>query len=200
LNSPYNGLPAEKWLGVTRELIEKHPLKMDFLADAVLVAWDEILSSSIGEARIGVDILPQPQIVGFFLHELIPIVISRRVDGWRRGSVGAQEKDLHCIDEPAFSIEIKTSSNARHIFGNRSYAQQATGRSREKAGYYLAVNFMGFGRADQIPRVLRIRFGWLDHSDWIGQTAAIGQQARLTTSADSYKLQDILDQATRNKP
>jgi hypothetical protein len=33
-----------------------------------------------------------------------------------------------------------------------------------------------------------IRFGWLDHSDWMGQKAATGQQARLDPFAEKSKL------------
>jgi hypothetical protein len=195
MTSPYDGIPVEEWLEITQALIEKHPLDIDLLSQAVLLAWEEILGSSVGEARIGIDIFPQPQIIGFFLHELIPIVIARRIEGWRRGNVGAKEKDLHYVADPAFSVELKTSSNPRHIFGNRSYAQALTTRSRDKAGYYLAVNFAGFS-AKTRPEILRIRFGWLDHSDWIGQSAATGQQARLTTHADTYKLLDIFRKAS----
>ena len=44
--------------------------------------------------------------------------------------------------------------------------------------------FMGLSR----PQITTARFGWLDHSDWIGQTPASGQQARLDPNADKYKL------------
>jgi hypothetical protein len=169
---------------------------MDFLADSVIMAWKEFLSSRIGEARIGIEILPQPQIVGFFLHELIPIIVARNEEGWRRGNVGAQEKDLHYIENPSFSIEIKTSSNKRNIFGNRSYAQAPTANSSDKAGYYLTVNFEGFKDAGTEPHILRIRFGWLDHSDWVGQAAPTGQQAHLTREANANKLIDIMSFAT----
>ncbi|MFN9402025.1 MAG: ScaI family restriction endonuclease, partial [Dolichospermum sp.] len=42
-----------------------------------------------------------------------------------------------------FSIEIKTSSSPRNIFGNRSYAQKSTtGKTKKsKSGYYLVINF-----------------------------------------------------------
>ncbi|HFC7940318.1 ScaI family restriction endonuclease [Neisseria meningitidis] len=38
------------------------------------------------------------------------------------------------------------------------------------------------------PEIKIIRFGWLDHTDWIAQTAATGQQARLSPEAYRSKL------------
>jgi hypothetical protein len=161
----------------------------------VLTAWEEIFASRIGTLglRIGIDISPQPQIMGFLLHELILVVVARRARGWRRGNVGAQEKDLHCEGNPDYSIELKTSSHPRQIFGNCSYAQPGSGRSRTKAGYYLAVNFGRFSPVDsERPGIMRVRFGWLDHADWIGQVSATGQQARLSRDAERYKLRELL--------
>ena len=80
-------------------------------------------------------------------------------------------------------MEIKTSSSRRGIFGNRSYTQPARTK-KEKSGYYLAVNF---DKAAP-PSVRSVRFGWLDHADWLGQAAASGQQARLRADALRHKL------------
>jgi ScaI restriction endonuclease len=78
------------------------------------------------------------------------------------------------------------SSHPSQIFGNRSYAQeQASGSTgKGKSGYYLTVNFQNFkiAGADQ-PSITQVRFGWLDHTDWIGQASATGQQARFHHSA-----------------
>ena len=63
-----------------------------------------------------------------------------------------------------------------------------TGSKKSKAGYYLAVNFEGFAKTRTKPCVRRIRFGWLDHADWIGQKAATGQQARLRPECEAKKL------------
>jgi hypothetical protein len=41
------------------------------------------------------------------------------------------------------------------------------------------------------PKIKIIRFGWLDHSDWIAQRAATGQQARLRPEAYQYKLLEL---------
>jgi hypothetical protein len=136
--------------------------------------------------EIGKNIFPKPQIMGFFLHELIPLEIAAlHPDEWR-GEQTASDKDIVYIPDDTFSIEVKTSSHARHIYGNRSYAQGATKRKKSKSGYYLTVNFEKFSASNKRPRILLIRFGWLDSSDWIGQASETGQQASLTKEADTY--------------
>lgn len=187
--SPYLGLPIEDWEKRTRELIGEHPLDTVEIYDVVLQIWDDIFRSAIGSKpfKIGEDLFPKPQIMAYFLHELIPLEFSRRYPGeWRREET-PDEKDLVCILEPRYSVEIKTSSSAGRIFGNRSYAQEADSPKKGKSGYYLAVNFEKFGLA-QPPKIARVRFGWLDHSDWIGQAAATGQQARLAPIVEKCKL------------
>ncbi|MFQ5875161.1 MAG: ScaI family restriction endonuclease, partial [Dehalococcoidia bacterium] len=176
----------------THELIRQHPIPAEKLAGTTTQSWEEIFETKIGRKGllIGTDIFPQPQIMGFFLHELIPINIATEYPDWRR-DVGGTEKDVVYSKDPFYSFEIKTSSNPRNIFGNRSYAQLGQSEKRLKDGYLLAVNFEGFNRS-KTPRIVRIRFGWLEHSDWIGQRAATGQQARLSTGANHFKLIDIM--------
>ncbi|MGK7921714.1 MAG: ScaI family restriction endonuclease [Trichodesmium sp.] len=36
-----------------------------------------------------------------------------------------------------------------------------------------------------------VRFGWLDQDDWQGQVAATGQQARLSSDVERYKLLEL---------
>ena len=182
--SPYEGVPTSGWMTVTKELIECYPLAPDALVVFVHDAWAAIFKSSVGPLTIGVDIFPQPQVMGFLLHELIPALISRSHPEWRIGTVGLSEKDLHYAPDPFYSTEIKTSSDRNQIFGNRSYAQPITPGSRPKDGYYLAVNFERFAMsAMSRPNIHRIRLGWLDHGDWIPQRSSTGQQARLTRDA-----------------
>ncbi|MFZ1552041.1 MAG: ScaI family restriction endonuclease, partial [Anaerolineae bacterium] len=85
--SPYLGLPIESWENRTRELIDEHPLEMIEINDVVLKVWNDIFSSGIGSKpfKIGEDLFPRPQIMAYFLHELIPLEFSRRYPGtWRR--------------------------------------------------------------------------------------------------------------------
>lgn len=190
MTSPYVGVSPEHWSDVTRQLIERHPLKAAEIVEVVLASWNSIFDSRMGSKgfRIGVDIHPKPQIMGFFLHELIPLELHARYPGVWRGEKSAADKDIVYIPDDSFSIEVKTSSNAEHIYGNRSYAQEGSSRKKSKTGYYLAVNFCKFGGEAAMPVIRLIRFGWLDAADWVGQAAETGQQSRLSSSVENGKL------------
>jgi hypothetical protein len=191
--SPYDGIPPTEWASVTRRLISEHPLDVNEIVDVVRIAWDGIFSTRIAGFLIGVDIEPQPQNMGFLLHELIPLEFRRRYPGQWRAQRTKGEKDLVCELDVAKSVEIKTSSHGSQVFGNRSYAQPAgageVGR-KGKSGYYLTINFQKFG-GSSIPILRIVRFGWLDHVDWIPQKAATGQQSRLRAEAYQYKLVEL---------
>lgn len=189
--SPYEGLTVEEWAATTERIIDEHPLKRSEIVEIVLSSWEDIFESQIGSKgfKIGGDIFPQPQIMAFLLHELIPLEVTARHPGaWRRDQSGF-DKDLVCLADETFSTEIKTSSSATGIFGNRSYAQVTAGNKKSKSGYYLAVNFAAFEQESKDrPGVRLIRFGWLDHSDWKGQAAESGQAAYPSIEARKRKL------------
>lgn len=193
LTEPFAGLPIDQWPMMAAELVRLHPLKTKELVDVVLTTWKGIFDTRIGARgfRLGTDIRPNPQIMGHYIHELIPLEFQFRYpDKWRRESAKS-EKDLVYIPDPRFSVEIKTSSHASRIFGNRSYGQPTTGEHagrKGKSGYYLAVNFSKFGESSVLPHVVRIRFGWLDLTDWIPQKAATGQAANLQPISERTKL------------
>jgi hypothetical protein len=188
-DSPYSGVAEGGWTYVTRQLIAEHPLKAEEIVEVVLKSWEAIFHSKIGASGflIGKDIFPKPQIMGFLLHELIPLEFQSRYPALWRGEKTSQDKDLVYIPDDRFSVEIKTSSQ-RGIFGNRSYAQEGKAGKKSKSGYYLAINFDKFGTQGLHPRIRVIRFGWLDHTDWIGQKAATGQQASLSAATEQSKL------------
>jgi len=193
--SPYDGLAPSEWKAKTQDLIDAYPLKPTDIVETTLEAWASIFQSSIGGFHIGQEIFPKPQTMGFFLHELIPLELSKKFPGVWREDRRAGEKDLVYVPDPALSAEIKTSSHPSKIFGNRSYAQESNSTKKDKSGYYVAVNFKLFsfhadGEPDKTkqPEVVRIRFGWLDRKDWTGQTAATGQQANLSPEVESGKL------------
>jgi hypothetical protein len=192
---PYSGLPRDKWAARTKKLISAHPLDRKELVEVVLLAWDAIFESKIGPHgfKIGTHMFPKPQIMGFFLHELIPLEFAARYPDKWRSEEQAGDKDLVYIPDAKFSVEIKTSSHKSQIFGNRSYAQQPTDAKKSKSGYYLAINFETFDKRKRArPKIVRVRFGWLDHTDWIGQTAATGQQAHLAPGCEDCKLITLL--------
>ena len=193
ITSPYDGLPVEKWKDKTHELVTEHPLDNAELVQIVTESWFGILNTRIGagDHQIGVDVFPSPQIMAFLLHELIPLELGRLYPGvWRRDNSLA-EKDVVYILDDNYSFEIKASSRRNSIFANRSYAQPSSTSKKHKAGYYLAVNFEKFNQNNTSPSITRIRMGWLDHTDWIGQRAPTGQQARLDISARDNKFVDL---------
>lgn len=179
--SPYRRVPSKKWPQVTERLIAKHPLGQDEIVEIVLECWQSIFTSAIGTHRfkIGQHIFPKPQIMGALLHELIPLEVAARHPKDWRGEKSADDKDIVHVPDDKYSIELKTSSHHEQIFGNRSYAQEASSDKKSKSGYYLTVNFEKFAEGQSAPEIILIRFGWLDHADWIGQKAATGQQSRL---------------------
>lgn len=191
MTSPYDKKTIDKWVSVTKSLIKKHPFSQNEIIEVVLYCWDEIFRSKIGSKpfHIGRDIFPTPQVMGFLLHELIPLEFERRyADKWRKDS-NAYEKDLIYLPDDNFSVEIKTSSSTNRIFGNRSYTQEAQLEKKSKSGYYLTVNFEKFERGHRdIPKITLIRFGWVDHTDWRGQSSATGQQSNLSPDVYRYKL------------
>ena len=196
--SPYASLDESEWKAKTKELVSQHPLDTDTIIDAVLEAWNGILKTKIAdELPIGVAIFPSPQILGNYLHELIPVVLEKKYPGvWSR-DIEKKDKDLVYKPDSRFSVEIKTSSNLNNIFGNASYGQEdsANSSSKSKDGYYLAVNFEKFIPNDNSfsPKIRKIRFGWLDHADWHSQSASSGQAATISPAARDNKLLLIYD-------
>jgi hypothetical protein len=193
MNSPYFQTPKNQWKIITKGLLDKHPLSRNEIKNQVLESWKDIFESGFGkmQLKIGKDIFPKPQIMGFLLHELVARSLAKKhPDKWR-GEEKKTDKDLVYIPDDVFSIEIKTSSHKDQVFGNRSYAQEGAGLGKTKSGYYLLVNFQSFGDATGEPKIQQVRFGWIDHGDWIGQTSATGQQARLLPEVYQGKLEIV---------
>ncbi|MDO9474883.1 MAG: ScaI family restriction endonuclease [Caulobacter sp.] len=186
--SPYLNVPPDQWRATTESLLDAHPLDRDELVEIVLSSWNAIFESRLaGKFEIGSDIFPKPQIMGFLLHELVPLELASRYPNSWRPEKDKKDKDIVYIPDTSFSVEIKTSSSPGSIFGNRSYAQEMVGEGKSKDGYYLAINFGKFS-GNRRPEIARIRFGWLDHTDWLAQKAATGQQARLSPAVELTKL------------
>lgn len=194
MTSPYSGRPVEEWLDITNQLIAEHPLSEEQIVAYCLAAWDDIYCSKIGRHgfQIGEDIFVRPQIIGALLHELIPAEFVANNPGLWQREQRVDDKDIVFVPNNFYSIELKTSSDASKIFGNRSYAQAPTESKKSKDGYYLTLNFEQIKeRSESLPEITIIRFGWLDHTDWIGQAAATGQQARLSKETYKYKLKTL---------
>lgn len=193
MKSPYNNKDVAQWQTITDKLLRSHPLKEKEIVEVVLNSWEDIFNSKIGSFFIGKDIYPSPQIMSFFLHELTAHYLSQKHPGVFRVGKEKHEKDIHHESKPELSVEIKASSHASQIFGNRSYAQPDSNTGRKnKTGFYITINFEAFDEgSDRQPEILIIRFGYLEHSDWIAQAAATGQQARLKPEVYQHKLKTI---------
>lgn len=194
--SPYENHDIDEWSTVTIELVKKHPLTPALIIDVVMEAWDGIMKTKIAEElQIGKDIFPSPQILGNYLHELIPVILSKRAPSLWRRERDKSDKDLVYIPDVYYSVEIKTSSNATNIYGNRSYGQENSENNsgKSKDGYYITINFEKLDPSNPSfkPDIKIIRFGWVDHSDWHAQAAATGQQASLSQKARDLKLLTI---------
>ncbi|MDE6637465.1 MAG: ScaI family restriction endonuclease [Muribaculaceae bacterium] len=197
--SPYDNKPSEKWRGITEKLINKHPLK-EKIVKIVLQSWDDIFNSKIGSFSIGKEILPSPQIMSFLLHELVAHYLSLEFPGVYKVGEEKHEKDIHNIIDPSLGIEIKASSNKKQIFGNRSYAQPSSSKEgKDKNGYYIAINFDKFSKKVSRPKIKLIRFGYIEHTDWIAQTSETGQQARLKPETYSGKFITLYDSSDTSK-
>lgn len=186
--SPYAGIDKSQWKDVTENLILNHPLDEQVLVSTILAAWNNIFETSMGSnnLKIGVHIFPKPQVIGALMHELIPAEMEASYPNIWRGEKTSSDKDIVYIPNDDYSIELKTSSSPNRIFGNRSYAQEPTQGKKGKDGFYIAVNFEKFSDTNPRPKILMIRFGWLDHTDWRGQKSESGQQASL--SPETYDL------------
>lgn len=192
---PYENVEESEWKSVTERLIEEFPIKMEIIRDIVLDSWDELftISNATHDFAIGETIFPKPQILGFFLEEIVTQKIHKLdPETWLPDPTG-YSKDLENIKEPKYSIEIKTSSSPKNIYGNRSYGQKGDSSKKSKDGYYLAINFEKFDSKKTLkrPEITLIRFGYLNYTDWISQSASTGQQARIPANIESVKLLPI---------
>lgn len=192
---PYEGKHESEWPYITKQLIEQFPLDMDIIKNIVLESWDEIftITNKKKDFIIGTTTYPKPQMMGFFLEELITQKINKLdPHTWIPDSTG-YSKDLENIKDPKYSVEIKTSSSPRNIYGNRSYGQKGESAKKSKDGYYLAVNFEKFNKKNTHfkPEIKLIRFGYLNYYDWNSQKSSTGQQARILAHVEKAKLLPI---------
>ncbi|MFA5136022.1 MAG: ScaI family restriction endonuclease [Patescibacteria group bacterium] len=188
-DSPYKNIKVENWLEVTKKLVDQHPISPEGIVDICNIAWKEIFNSTIGGIiKIGDQVNLTPQMIGNFLHILIAHHLKELDSKLWRKETNKGDKDIVYIPNDFYSFEIKTSSSVNDIYGNRSYGQpQADNSKKGKDGYYLAVNFSKPTK-EKLPEITKIRFGWIEHSDWIAQRSPTGQQCRLTPEAKKYKL------------
>lgn len=202
--SPYNNQEEKNWKKITEKLIEDHPLSKKQIVDAVLISWKQLFQSKIGPLSIGKQIFPTPQIMSNIIHELIPYNLAENVGSDYRVGTTKTEKDIVYEPNSTYSVEVKASSSKNDIYANRSYAQPSLDSdTKDKNGFYIGVNFEKFQILEDgdyrkvefdnegniiYPIITQIKFGYLEHTDWIPQASAKGQQARLTKESKKFKL------------
>ncbi|TAE19647.1 MAG: ScaI family restriction endonuclease [Bacteroidetes bacterium] len=194
MQSPYKDQPKENWLAITQKLLAQNPLEQDTFVKIVLEAWDCIFSSDICGLRIGKDILPNPQMLGYFIETLTAHRLAKAFPTvWKHG-IAKNEKDIVCLTDDKFSFEMKASSSDGKIYANRSYAQeQSENAEKDKNGYYVAINFEKFDEHNlqERPEITLIRLAYLEHTDWKAQKASTGQQASLPAEVYKHKFVTI---------
>ncbi len=192
--SPYLGIKEKNWKIKTEEVIQAHPIEIEELVEIVQESWNSIFASTIGTQKLilGKDIVLSPQFTGSILGTLISHEFSTRHPELWRPEASKDDKDLVCITDEDLSCEIKTSSSASRIYGNRSYAQPQSGDARKsKDGFYIGVNFDKMVEGEIDKNIRRVWFGWLDHTDWNAQASPTGQNASLPAKIYGTKLLEI---------
>jgi ScaI restriction endonuclease len=191
--SPYLDQQKQDWLQITERLVKTHPLESNLILDAVLTAWNTLWETRIGagENTFPLQEMALPaQVTGFFFEKLLATVLKNKTQEKWRGGTKKFDKDLVFLEDPQFSIELKTSGQlGLKLFGNRSYGKQIEENLKvdkvDRAGYFITVNFYG-------STLSLIRFGWIDHEDWVSQKSETGQAATLKEDTYTYKLIAIL--------
>ena len=188
-SSPYKGIPEDQWMNITKNLVANFPLSPQNITDIVHTAWEDIYSSSFGGAnlKIGTDIFLPAQATGIIIEKLIAVHLHNTNPLWR-GGISKTEKDIINTQDDHFSFEIKTSSSKNGLYGNRSTGHQSDYRTKNRAGYYLVVNYKLPKEDHTIHYIRKIRFGWIDDEDWIGQLKPTGQQASIGAKLARLKL------------
>lgn len=189
MKSPYENIPSAEWGEITKVLLPQNPIYKikGEVVEIILDAWKCIFDSKICDLQIGKDFIPSSSNLGFFIENLLAIKLAERyADIWKHGKE-KDEKDIVCLTNNDYSIEVKASSSAKSIFGNRSYGQEQSSKAvKDKNGFYLTINFEKFEKDSlEMPKITLIRLGFVEHTDWRAQTSEKGQQASL--SPEVYK-------------
>lgn len=197
--SPYENKNISEWSAITKDIISKHPLKKEVLLTSALSSWDRLWNTTVGDNISGfplIELDPPATIIGYFFEKLLAKELANQFPSMWRGGLGS-EKDLHCIQNDSFSIEMKASGQVGYkIFGNRSYGQKvenADSVKKDKSGFYITINFYK-------QSLTLIRFGWIDADDWQAQKSATGQMAGLKDEVYKYKLLPIKGTYMLNGP
>ena len=115
-STPYENVKSGQWYKVTESIIMQHPLAEQEIVEIVLLSWNSIFDSSIGKHhfRIGKHIFPKPQIMGFFLHELIALEITTRYPNEWRGEKNSYDSIPQFFTLQGFSMPSYFLNNQKN--------------------------------------------------------------------------------------
>lgn len=142
----------QQQLNNASEYTQATGITMDILRDAVLSTWNDIEQASIAGVRL-LDVADSGVVSNLF-HSLLPIKLSPL--GYRKDQ-DKNEKDLHYIADPKYSLEIKTSTSNR-ISGSVSYIASNKG-TKERSSLYLCIFWSKEG-------ISSVKFGVINFEDW----------------------------------
>ncbi|TAE03347.1 MAG: ScaI family restriction endonuclease [Bacteroidetes bacterium] len=161
MKSPYENKNVSEWKQITENLLAQNPI-YEKREELVKIIFD----SKICALQLGKDFIPSYSNLGFFIENLTALKLAEKyTTQWKHGK-DKNEKDIVCLDNSDFSIEVKSSSSSKYIFGNRSYAQAESKKAtKEKSGFYLAINYEKFKKNNlEVPQIVLIRLGFVEHS------------------------------------
>ncbi|MFM6070027.1 MAG: ScaI family restriction endonuclease, partial [Dolichospermum sp.] len=75
-----------------------------------------------------------------------------------------------------------------YFYYHRNTGNISDNRTKYRSGYYLVINYKLPKEDDLIYQLRKIRFGWIDDEDWVGQKQASGQQASIGKKLEQVKL------------
>jgi hypothetical protein len=172
--SPYDGVDVDGWTAVTSALLASFPTSGSEIVACVQASWDDLAATQLGRhgLRIGAGWKPSAAVTGELLRTLIASNFARLWPGTWRPAAKTAEKDIVCLTDANFSIDIKTSTDANEFFSEKGYAERRAPSSKygpsganSRSGYYLVVNFDN-PQTIADPGIGMIRFGWLAHDDF----------------------------------
>lgn len=186
LVDPYADLPVEKHPEQTEKLaanfFSESGLKKEALIELVLKQFDDIMNMQVGARKACVDFFPTGQTISNLMDDTMKLEISK-FKGWR-GGIAREEKDL-IHEDSYFSTEVKVSSHAHEIPGNKKREQKT--KVKFQSGFYVIVNYKRPTKNEPDGYVRTIRFGWLNDADWRA-TANSGNKASVPPAVARNKL------------
>ncbi len=186
LKKPYQDVPTERMRAVATQLVKNHPLRY-CVVDIVLNSWQNILNGNITSKSSSFKIKQtnvSTNVTEKLIRTVLPENISRYVKGFRAGK--QNEHDIVCEVDEFYSVKLLASFEKMLAIKIKDAKNNV---DEIKTGFYLSVNFENINSNN--PKILRIRFGYLDKTDFVLTRNGDEIKAVLTSEAGLYKLIDI---------